>query len=462
MEFDPVVLSRLQFAFTVSFHILFPTLTIGLAGFIAFLEAMWLWKQDDTYLRHCKFWSKVFALTFGMGVVSGIVLSYEFGTNFAPFSAAAGNVIGPLLTYEVMTAFFLEAGFLGVMLFGWGRVGPIMHFMATLMVAIGTLISSFWILAANSWMQTPAGAELIDGVFIPQDWFAIIFNPSFPYRLVHMVLAAFLTTAVFVTGVSAIMILKQRATAFFSLSLHYGVFTIALLAPLQILAGDLHGLNTLEHQPMKVAAMEGNWETQAGAPLLLFAWPDQQAERNHFELGIPKGASVILEHDPDGIVPGLKEVPPGDRPNVALVFWSFRVMVGIGLLFLVLGFIGSWKAWRRTLLASRRTLQAFSLATPLGFVAVLAGWWVTETGRQPWLVHGLFRTADGASDLPAGDILFSLGLFVLLYSLLFAAYLHFLARVIRHGGEEQDEDSSTHEPHAPSRPAFVDNTREEN
>ena len=458
MEFDPTLLSRLQFAFTVSFHILFPTLTIGLAAYIAFLEGMWLWKKKDIHLRHCRFWSKVFALTFGMGVVSGIVLSYEFGTNFAPFSTATGNVLGPLLSYEVMTAFFLEAGFLGVMLFGWNRVGPAMHFTATLMVAIGTLVSTFWILAANSWMQTPAGAVMIDGVFQPQDWSEIIFNPSFPYRFVHMGLASFLTTAAFVAGVSAIMLLKDRSPEFFSMSLRYGAVTVALVAPLQIVAGDLHGLNTLEHQPMKVAAMEGRWETMAGAPLLLFAWPDQEAATNHFEIGIPKGASLVLEHDPDATVRGLKEVPPEDRPHMFTVFWSFRVMVGIGLWLLVLGLVGAWKTWRGNIEGSPLLLKAFAITTPLGFVAVLAGWWVTETGRQPWLVQGLYRTVDGASVLPAGSVLFSLSLFVVLYTLLFGAYLYYLSRVILGGGEETVRTDDA--PHAPSRPAFVETTGE--
>lgn len=459
MEFDPVLLSRLQFAFTVSFHILFPTLTIGLASYIAFLEAMWLWKRREIHLLHCKFWSKVFALTFGMGVVSGIVLSYEFGTNFAPFSTATGNVLGPLLSYEVLTAFFLEAGFLGVMLFGWNRVGPRLHFLATLLVAIGTLVSTFWILAANSWMHTPAGAVMENGVFIPKDWFEIVFNPSFPYRFTHMGLASFLTTATFVTGVSAWMILRRKSGSFFSLSLRNGIYTMALIAPLQILAGDLHGLNTLEHQPMKVAAMEGRWETMSGAPLLLFAWPDSENETNHFEIGIPKGASYILKHDPDATILGLKEVPPADRPNVPLVFWSFRIMVGIGLLLLLLGFTGSWFAWRRKLEDSPRLLKALAWSTPLGFVAVLTGWWVTETGRQPWLVQGLYRTADGASVLPAGEVLASLLIFIVLYAALFAAYLYYLSRVILRADSIAGQTGE--QPHAPSRPAFVDIGEEE-
>ncbi len=452
MELDPVFLSRAQFAFTISFHILFPTLTIGLGSYIAFLEARWLMTKNDLHLRHAKFWSKIFALSFGMGVVTGIVLSYEIGTNFAPFAAATGNVLGPLLSYEVLTAFFLEAGFLGVMLFGWNRVGPRMHFIATLAVATGTLISSFWILSANSWMQTPAGAELRDGVFYPLDWWAIVFNPSFPYRLVHMVLAAFLTTAVFVSGVSAICILKNRSREFFAHSLTYGVFTVALLAPLQIIAGDMHGLNTFEHQPLKVAAMEGNWERRANAPLLLFAIPDQEAAKNHFEIGIPGGASWILTHTADGEIPGLDEVPPEDRPYVPTVFFAFRIMVGIGLLFLFAGFAGAIQAWRGRLLDSTKLLCTFAFMTPLGFIAVLAGWWVTEVGRQPWTVHGLMRTRDSVSAITGGEVGMSLGVFVLLYTLLFGAWLYYLVKVIR-----TPDRSAIHEgePGAPARPAFI-------
>ena len=295
MELDAVLLSRLQFAFTVSFHILFPTLSIGMAAFLAVLEGLWLKTGRQEFKHHYHFWAKIFALSFGMGVVSGIVLSYEFGTNFSHFSEVAGNIIGPLMTYEVLTAFFLEAGFLGVMLFGWNKVSPRMHFFSTCMVAVGTMFSAFWILSANSWMHTPQGAELIDGVFYPVDWFKIVFNPSFPYRLAHMLIASMLTTAFFVAGVSAWYLFKKREQDFAKCSLQMAIFTAALLAPLQIFVGDLHGLNVLKHQPMKVAAMEGRWDTMSGAPLLLFAIPDQEQQKNHFEIGIPKMASFIFK-----------------------------------------------------------------------------------------------------------------------------------------------------------------------
>lgn len=452
MDLDPVFLSRAQFAFTISFHILFPTLTIGLGSYIAFLEARWLMTKNDLHLRHAKFWSKIFALTFGMGVVSGIVLSYEIGTNFAPFATATGNVLGPLLSYEVLTAFFLEAGFLGVMLFGWNRVGPRLHFIATLAVAVGTLISSFWILSANSWMQTPAGAELRDGVFYPLDWWAIVFNPSFPFRLTHMVLASFLTTAVFVSGVSAIRILQGKSREFFAHSLAYGMWTVALLAPLQVVVGDLHGLNTFEHQPLKVAAMEGNWERRANAPLLLFAIPDQEAAKNHFEIGIPDGASWILTHTADGEIPGLDEVPAEDRPYVPIVFWAFRIMVGIGLLFLASGIAGAVQSLRGRLLDSTKLLRLYALMTPLGFIAVLAGWWVTEIGRQPWTVYGIMRTRDSVSAITGGEVGMSFSVFILLYTLLFGAYLYYLTKVIRSPDKDRIREG---EPGAPARPAFI-------
>lgn len=452
MDLDPVFLSRAQFAFTVSFHILFPTLTIGLGAYIAFLEARWLMTKDDFLLQHAKFWSKIFALSFGMGVVSGIVLSFEFGTNFAPFAEATGNVLGPLLSYEVLTAFFLEAGFLGVMLFGWNRVGPKMHFAATVAVALGTLVSTFWILSANSWMHTPQGALLRDGIFYPQDWWAIVFNPSFPFRLAHMVTASFLTVAVMVAGISAIRILQGKSREFYAHSLKYGVFTLALLAPLQIIIGDLHGLNTFEHQPIKVAAMEGNWERRANAPLLLFALPDQEAATNHFEIGIPDGASWILTHAPDGEIPGLIEVPPQDRPYVPIVFWAFRFMVGIGFLFLFAGIAGATSAWRGKLLDSPKLLKLFAFMTPLGFIAVLSGWWVTEVGRQPWTVYGLMRTKDSVSAITGGEVGMSFSVFILLYTLLFSAYLYYLTKVIRSTEKTRIDEGA---PGAPARPAFI-------
>lgn len=432
---DAVLLSRLQMAFTLSYHILFPTLTIGLAWFLVILEFRWLRQRPDRprpeLLTLYRFWSKLFALNFGMGVVSGIVLSYEFGTNFAPFSAATGNVIGPLMSYEVLSAFFLEAGFLGVMLFGHNRVPPWLHFFATLMVGIGTLMSAFWILAANSWMQTPAGTELIDGRFVVVDWWAVVFNPSFPYRLSHMLAASFLTTAFVVLGVSAFQWRRKQSGADSALKMALAMAMV--VAPLQIFLGDLHGLQVRRDQPLKLAAMEGVWETERGAPLLLFAIPDQQAEKNHYEIAIPKLASLIVTHDADGEIRGLKEVPASERPKVLPVFWSFRVMVALGMLMLLFALWGSWRALRGHLLRDSWWLRLAPWLIPCGFVATLAGWWVAEIGRQPWLVYGLLRTVDGASVLPAERILESLMLFVLVYVALFGLFLFYVARVVRAG-----------------------------
>ncbi|MGH8428947.1 MAG: cytochrome ubiquinol oxidase subunit I, partial [Solimonas sp.] len=349
MDLDTLLLSRIQFGFTVGFHILFPTLTIGLAVFLAVVEALWLKTKNRAYLRLYRLWSRIFALGFGMGVVSGIVLSYQFGTNFSRFSEITGPVIGPLLAYEVLTAFFVEAGFIGIMLFGWDKVGPRLHFVASLLVAIGTTNSAFWILSANSFMHTPQGVEWIDGRLVPVDRFAVVFNPSFPYRLAHMLLASIITSSLVVAAVSAGWVRHLTFKSAGLPGLKIALTVLALVTPLQILVGDLHGLNVQKHQPVKIAAMEGLWETRAGAPLLLFAWPDQKAETNHFEIGIPKPASVILQHHPDGVVKGLNEVRPEDRPPVLPVFWSFRVMVGLGFWFLLLGFTGVFLWWRGSL-----------------------------------------------------------------------------------------------------------------
>jgi cytochrome d ubiquinol oxidase subunit I len=455
---DVLIWSRLQFAFTVSFHILFPALNIGLAVLLAWLEWRLLRSDDQSYRLAYRFWSRIFALTFGMGVVSGLVLSYEFGTNFAAFSAATGNVIGPLMSYEVLTAFFLEASFLGIMLFGWDRVSPRLHFFSTLMVAIGTLISAFWILSANSWMHTPAGAEFIDGVFYPKDWWAIVFNPSFPYRYVHMVLASMLSTLFFVAAIAAWYQRQQRELIFARRHLQAVLLAAAVLAPLQVFVGDLHGLNAEEHQPMKVAAMEGRWETTGHAPLLLFAWPDQDQAKNHFEVGIPSGASLILKHSAEGVVQGLDQVSPADRPNVPVVFFSFRMMVGLGSAMVLAAWLGLW------FMRKQRTppdwfLRALVWMGPAGFIATLAGWWVAEVGRQPWVVTGYMRTSDAISILPAQQVMVSLMAFVLLYGSLFVAYLVYLRKLVRLGPESlrplaQQPDPSTHGSPAPARPLF--------
>jgi cytochrome d ubiquinol oxidase subunit I len=399
--FDALTLARMQFAFTVSFHIIFPAFSIGLASYLAVLEGLWLWKKEQVYHDLFNYWKKVFAVAFGMGVVSGIVMAYQFGTNWSVFSDKAGAVIGPLMGYEVLSAFFLEAGFLGVMLFGEKRVGAGLHFFATLMVAVGTLISATWILSVNSWMQTPAGYSItIAGQFVPEDWWAVIFNPSFPYRFVHMVLAAYLTTAFVVGGIGAWHLLKDNASPGARVMFSMAMWMAALVAPIQIFAGDQHGLNTLEYQPAKIAAMEGNYETHVGAPLILFGIPDDEAEETRYQLAIPKLGSLILTHHAEGEVKGLKAFPKEQRPPAEIVFWSFRVMVGIG--FAMLG-MGLWSLLRRLkedrLYEDRWLHRIALLMTPSGFIAVLAGWITTEVGRQPYTIYGLLTTAQSASPL---------------------------------------------------------------
>ena len=424
-------LARLQFAFTVSFHIIFPAFSIGLASYLAVLEALWLATGRAVYMNLFKYWLKIFALAFGMGVVSGLVMSYQFGTNWSVFSDKTGPVLGPLMGYEVLSAFFLEAGFLGVMLFGMDKVGKGLHFFATLMVAVGTLFSAFWILSVNSWMQTPAGFGLNEmGQYIPLDWVEIIFNPSFPYRLVHMVLAAYLTTAFVVGGVGAYHLLKDRGNAAARVMFSMAMWMAAIVAPLQIIAGDIHGLNTLEHQPAKVAAMEGHFETQKGAPLILFGWPDMEAEETKYVVEIPKLGSMILTHDWDGEVKGLKEWPKEDRPNATLVFWSFRVMVGLGVAMMMLGIWSLWLRLRSQLYDAPITYWAAMLMAPSGFIAVLAGWITTEVGRQPYTVYGLLRTAESASPLDAPAVAISLAIFALVYFIVFGAGVFYILRLM--------------------------------
>jgi cytochrome d ubiquinol oxidase subunit I len=442
--FDATLLARLQFAFTVSFHFIFPSFTIGLASYLAVLEALWLWTGRSVYLDLFKYWLKIFALSFGMGVVSGIVMSYQFGTNWSVFSDKAGPVIGPLMAYEVLTAFFLEAGFLGVMLFGMNRVGKTLHFIATLAVAVGTFISAFWILSANSWMHTPAGFAMNPGgQFVPVDWLAIIFNPSFPYRLVHTVFAAYLTTALVVGAVGAWHLLRERtndgARTMFSMAM--GMITV--VTPLQILAGDQHGLNTLEHQPVKVMAMEGHFKSyDDGAPLVLFAWPDQAEGKNLYAVEIPKGSSLILKHSLDAPLKGLDTVDRKDWPPVAIVFWAFRIMVGLGVLMLLLALTSLWARVRHRLYDSP-LLHRFAIAMgPAGLVAVIAGWVTTEVGRQPFTVHGLLRTADSVSPLQAPAVAISLLAFIVVYFIVFGAGVFYILRLMSHSphrGEEGPE-----------------------
>lgn len=432
---NALILARIQFAFTVSFHFLFPAFSIGLASFLMTLEAFWLKTGRGVYANLYRYWLKIFAIVFGMGVVSGIVMSYQFGTNWSVFSDRAGPVIGPLMAYEVLTAFFLEAGFLGVMLFGITKVGRKLHFFATCMVALGTLISATWILSVNSWMHTPTGFSInAQGQFVPAGpWLPIIFNPSFPYRLVHTVIAAFLTTALMVAGVGGWHLLRDRANPGARKMLSMGLGMVALLAPIQILAGDEHGLNTLEHQPAKVLAMEGHYDAHPhGAPLILLGIPSDRDERVRYAIGIPKLSSLILRHDPNGALPGLKDFPRDRRPPVTILFWSFRVMVGLGIAMLALGIWGLWLRWRKRMYDTPWLHRAAVVMGPAGFVAVLAGWITTEVGRQPWVVYGHLLTADARSPIAAPAVATSLVAFVIVYFAVFGmgAYyvLHLMAK----------------------------------
>ena len=430
---DPVFLARLQFAFTIAFHIIFPSFTIGLSAYIATLEVMWGASGQDRYKRLAAFWTKIFAVSFAMGVVSGIVLSYQLGTNWSRFSAMAGNVIGPLLGYEVLTAFFLEATFLGIMLFGGDRVPRWLHVFSAIAVAVGTATSAFWILAANSWMQTPTGHEIKNGVAFPHDWMAIIFNPSFLYRLAHMLNAAFLTTGFVVLAVGARHLLANRHIEESRTMLRMSVGLLAILAPLQLIIGDLHGLNTLEHQPIKVAAMEAHWDGSKPGDFHIFAWPDEKNETNRFAISIPRGASLVLKHDPDGLFPGLKDVPPADRPPVVTVFFAFRIMLAIGFFMIAWALYGAWAWWRGSLFAQRWYLTISAHTWWTGFVAVIAGWVVTESGRQPWVVYGILRTADAISPVPSASIATTLALFVLIYGVVFSLGIYFINRLIARG-----------------------------
>jgi len=440
MDLDPLMLSRVQFAAAISFHILFPAFTIGLAAWLVVLEARWYATGRALYLELSEFWTRIFAISFGMGVVSGVVMSFQFGTNWSRLSDNAGNVLGPLLNYEVVTAFFLEATFLGVLLFGRNRVPRWLHFLSACMVALGTLVSAFWILSANSWMQTPTGHELRDGTFYVTSWWDVVFNPSFPYRLAHMVTAAFLTTAFVVAGVSAWHLLEGRIVPHARVGFSMAQGLIMVLAPLQIFLGDLHGLNSFEHQPAKVAAMEGHWETRRGAPLILFALPDQAAETNHLEVAIPKLGSLILTHDLDGEVPGLERWPPEDRPYVPLVFFSFRLMVGLGFLMLAVAAAGLWLRLRGRLYETGWFHKLALACLPIGFVAMLAGWVTTEAGRQPWVVYGLMRTADAVTPaVTAGAVATSLAAFVIVYGLIFPAGVYYMVRLVQRGPQPSEE-----------------------
>jgi cytochrome bd ubiquinol oxidase subunit I len=442
MDETALLLARWQFAFTVSFHFIFPAFTIGLASYLAVLEGLWLKTAREVYLNLFRFWVKVFAISFAMGVVSGIVMSYQFGTNWSVFSDRAGPIIGPLMAYEVLTAFFLEAGFLGVMLFGMNRVGKALHFTATLMVAFGTALSAFWILSVNSWMHTPVGFAVNDvGQFVPAaGWLEIIFNPSFPYRLVHTVIAAYLTTALVVGGVGAWHLLRRNGTPEVRKMFSMAMWMVALVAPIQIVAGDLHGLNTLEHQPQKVMAMEGHFESYPdGAPLILFGIPDSRNETVHAAIEIPKLSSLILRHDWNAPLEGLKSVPREERPPVGLVFWAFRIMVMAGLLMFTLGMVSLWMRWRGRLHDSRFLHRFALIMGPAGFVAVLAGWVTTEVGRQPYVIYNVLRTADAVSPIAAPGVTGSLIAFVVVYFMVFAAGTAYLLKLMAHAPQSGEE-----------------------
>ncbi|WP_176504049.1 cytochrome ubiquinol oxidase subunit I [Cobetia sp. 5-11-6-3] len=454
---EAIDLARIQFAFTISFHIIFPAITIGLASYLAVLEGMWLKTGTQVYRNLYHFWSKIFAVNFAMGVVSGLVMAYQFGTHWSGFSAFAGSVTGPLLTYEVLTAFFLEAGFLGVMLFGWNRVGRGLHFFSTCMVALGTLVSMFWILSSNSWMQTPQGHEVIDGIVVPVDWFAIVFNPSFPYRLAHMALASFLSTSLFVAASAAWLLLKKRDTPEVRKMLVMAVLMLMVTAPLQAFVGDMHGLNTLKHQPAKIAAIEGHWDNSHGepTPLILFGVPDMQREETRFALEIPALGSLLLMHDIDKQVPALKDFPAADRPNSTVVFWSFRLMVGLGLAMILLGLSGVYLARKGRLFTSRRWLRLAVAMGPAGLIAILAGWFTTEVGRQPWVIYGLMRTEDAVSAHSAVHLSISLTAFVTVYFIVFGTGINYLFKLIKKGPEGDDSHAPSGgpgKPRTPSRP----------
>ena len=438
---DPVVLARLQFAANITFHILFPTISIALGWFLLFFKTRFVATNEQHWMDAYQFWVKIFALTFALGVVSGITMSFQFGTNWPGFMNTVGNVAGPLLAYEVLTAFFLEATFLGIMLFGRGRVSEGVHTLATWLVALGTTASAFWILALNSWMHTPAGFEMINGQAHVTSWFEVIFNPSFPYRMTHMLIASGLTGSFLLAGISAYRWLKNDRSKDVIAALRTGVMVAAVLIPVQIVVGDLHGLNTLKYQPAKLAAMEGIWETQKGVPAVLFAIPDKATQSNHYEIAIPKLASFYLTHDWNGEVKGIKEF--GDQhPPVGPVFWAFRIMVGMGLLMLAVSWFASYELKFKNAL-SKRTAMVLVAMTFAGWVALVSGWYVTEIGRQPWLVHGVLTTAQAASQVPAGNIALSLAMYLTLYAALLSAYVSvvfYLAKKAVNGGDEPSTD----------------------
>ena len=440
MDLDPLLLSRLQFAWLIAWHILLPAFTVGLASYIAFLEALYFVTRQEIYFRISVMWTRIFAISFGMGVVSGVVMPFQFGTNWSRFSDVTANVLSPLFAYEALMAFFLEASFLGILLFGRKLVPRWAHFVSALMVAGGTLLSAFWILAANSWMQTPAGAEMRDGLFYPVSWLAIIFNPSFPYRFGHTVVAFYVTTGFVVVGVAAHFLLRRRFMYEARAMLSATLWLLTILVPLQIFIGDEHGENSFRYQPAKVAAIEAHWETRSRAPWVVFAWPDAEAEVNHFAIEIPLAGSLILTHDVNGVVRGLKDFPRDERPPIVIPFFAFRIMLAIGGLFLLMIVVALWLRYRGRLYESVYFLRACVWVAPLGFVAVIAGWTMTEVGRQPWTVYGLLRTAESVTPSLTGfDVLLSLIGYMAAYLVIFPAGVFFMMRVVQHGPTGSDD-----------------------
>lgn len=441
MDIVTLLLSRIQFGFTIGFHILFPTLNIGLAIFLSVMEGFWLKTKNPVYLKICRFWTKIFALTFGMGVVSGIVLSYELGTNFGRFTNAVGAVLGPLFAYEVLSAFFLEAGFLGIMLFGWKRVSPKLHYFSTLLVTIGTVISAFWIMSANSWMQTPSGYALDHGKYLVDNWWHVIFNPSFIPRFIHMVMASLVTSCFVIASIAGWYLLKKRHLDVAKPCYSFALAAALILVPLQIAVGDAVGINIHENQPLKTSAMEANWHTVQGAPLILFAIPDPALETNHFVIQIPYGASLFNTHQLRGSLAGITSFPREHWPLITTIFFSFRIMVGIGLALLGIAVLALISRIRGRLYENRFLIICCLLASPLGFLATLAGWITAESGRQPWVVYNQLLTKDGASLIPVQHVAISLLLFVLVYSIVFAFYLYYLFKFIRKGPVDLDESA---------------------
>jgi cytochrome d ubiquinol oxidase subunit I len=456
VDLDPVLLSRLQFAWVIAWHILLPAFTVGLASYIAVLEGLFFFTARAIFLRVSKFWTKIFAISFGMGVVTGIVMPFQLGTNWSRYSDATANVLSPMFAYEGLMAFFLEASFLGVLLFGRKLVPAGVHFFAGLMVALGTLLSSFWILVTNSWMQTPAGYEIIGGRFFPTSWTEIVFNPSFPYRFAHTVNGFYVTTAFVVLGVAAYTIRVGTFVEEGRLMMRMALGLLILLVPLQMIIGDLHGVNTREHQPAKLAAIEGLWETGRGVPASIIGLPSESAERNEWEIAIPQVGSLYLTHEWNGEVQGLKDFPPDQRPPVAIVYFAFRIMVGVGVLMLALVVIGWRLRWRGTLFETVWYLRACQCCAPIGFIAVIAGWTTTEVGRQPWSVYGLLRTANSVTPSLTGlDVLISLTLYMIVYLIIYPTGLGFMWRIVRGGPADSVTEGGPIESGRPDRPVHA-------